>query len=298
MNARKKAASCAQAKQLDIVFYLSALGYEPAKIRNQDYWYLSPLREEKTPSFKVNRKLNRWYDHGLGKGGNLVDFAILYNNCTVKEFLQTLASIPSSHKPVYTPPANLTEHADNQIRIVAEKELTNSTLLRYLDHRRIPILIAKQFCREVTYEISSRIYYAIGFKNNSGGYEIRNAHFKGSSMPKDITTIVNHAEEVTVFEGFFDFLSFMAIVPIEGQISTDFTILNSVSLFEKARPFIEQYDVINLYLDRDRTGQNCSRHALSLSKKYKDRSSLYEHYKDVNEWVMHIGKSPDQSNNE
>ena len=293
MNVRKKAASCAQAKQLDIVLYLSALGHEPAKIRNQDYWYLSPLREEKTPSFKVNRKLNRWYDHGLGKGGNLVDFAILYNNCTVKEFLQTLASIPSSHKPVYIPSANLTEHADNQIRIVAEKELTNSTLLRYLDHRRIPILIAKQFCREITYEISSRIYYAIGFKNNSGGYEIRNAHFKGSSTPKDITTILSHAKEITVFEGFFDFLSFMAIVPIEGRISPDFTILNSVSLFEKARPFIEQYDVINLYLDRDKTGQNCSRHALSLSKKYKDKSSLYEHYKDVNEWVMHIGKSPD-----
>ena len=90
MDVRKKGASCAQARQLDIVSYLSALGYQPAKIRNHDYWYHSPLREEKTPSFKVNRKLNRWYDHGHGKGGNLVDFAILYNDCTVKEFLQTI----------------------------------------------------------------------------------------------------------------------------------------------------------------------------------------------------------------
>jgi len=31
------------------------------------YWYLSPLREEKEASFKVNRKKNVWYDHGIGK---------------------------------------------------------------------------------------------------------------------------------------------------------------------------------------------------------------------------------------
>jgi DNA primase len=77
MDFRKNGASCTEARQMDIVSYLSTLGYEPAKIRNFDYWYLSPLRSEKTPSFKVNRKLNLWYDHGIGKGGNVIDFAIL-----------------------------------------------------------------------------------------------------------------------------------------------------------------------------------------------------------------------------
>ena len=62
-----------EVKQLDIVDYLEKLGHRPQKIRNNDYWYLSPLREEKEPSFKVNRKLNVWYDHGLGKGGNIID---------------------------------------------------------------------------------------------------------------------------------------------------------------------------------------------------------------------------------
>ena len=36
-----------------MIDYLSKLGYQPAKIKNNDYWYLSPLREERTPSFKV-----------------------------------------------------------------------------------------------------------------------------------------------------------------------------------------------------------------------------------------------------
>jgi len=63
-----------EAKQIDLVDYLAALGHRPQKIRNKDYWYHSPLRDEKTASFKVNRSLNVWYDHGIGKGGNLIDF--------------------------------------------------------------------------------------------------------------------------------------------------------------------------------------------------------------------------------
>ncbi len=69
--------SLQEVKQLDMVEYLEKLGYQPRKIRNNDFWYLSPLRDEKTASFKVNRKLNAWYDFGLGQGGNIIDFCIL-----------------------------------------------------------------------------------------------------------------------------------------------------------------------------------------------------------------------------
>lgn len=54
---------------MDMIDYLKTLGFKPEKIRNNDYWYLSPLREEKTASFKVNRKLNAWYDHEVGREG-------------------------------------------------------------------------------------------------------------------------------------------------------------------------------------------------------------------------------------
>ena len=75
--------TCAAAKQLDLVDYLASLGHHPQKIRNQDYWYLSPLRDEKTASFKVNRHHNVWFDHGVGQGGNLLDFGIKYHKCTI-----------------------------------------------------------------------------------------------------------------------------------------------------------------------------------------------------------------------
>jgi DNA primase len=289
MNFREQQSlSLREAKEMDMVDYLSRLGYEPAKIRNADYWYLSPLRNEKTPSFKVNRRLNRWYDHGLGKGGNLIDFVILFQNCTIGEFLQKLNNDFSFRPPIIHGPEPL--KTEKKLNILQDLSISSFALLRYLEQRRISIDIADQFCREVRYESNDKIYYGIGFKNDSGGYEIRNPYFKASSSPKDITTIKNKAKEAIVFEGFFDFLSFMTIHKNQASGKNDFVILNSVSFFEKARPFMEQHESIRLYLDRDTTGQNYSQYALSLSDKYRDESRLYEHHKDFNDWVMNIGK--------
>ncbi len=59
--------NCEQANQVDLVEYFNSLRYRPKKIQAQDYWYLSPLREEKERSFKVNQNKNVWYDHGIGR---------------------------------------------------------------------------------------------------------------------------------------------------------------------------------------------------------------------------------------
>jgi len=288
---RKQKVSCEEARQIDMVSYLSSLGHEPTKIRFFDYWYLSPLRQEKTPSFKVNRKLNRWYDHGSGKGGNLIDFAILYNDCTVGEFLGNISYNFFLHQPAFLHVEHAKKEKEPCITVISEHSLTSFTLLRYLYQRRISVQTAERFCREVVYEINGRKYFAIGFKNNAGGYELRNPFFKGSSTPKDITTIKTGAKDVAVFEGFFDFLSFKTIHQNEAPAKSNILVLNSLSFFEKARPFLEQHDAINLYLDRDKSGQNSTRYALSLSTKYKDKSDLYKHYKDLNDWMMNIGKS-------
>lgn len=292
MNFSKQRLSIEEARQIDLIDYLSKLGYQAAKIRNHDHWYLSPLRKEKTPSFKVNKKLNRWYDHGLGKGGNMIDFAIQYHNCTVSELLQQLSNIFSFHKPTVQQSTEQTkESEESKIKIIKEGTLSSYPLFRYLQQRRIPIDLAERFCKEVKYELNGKEYFGIGFKNNSGGYEIRNPYFKASSSPKDITTFDNSAKEAAVFEGFTDFLSFMAIHQNQQQITSDFVILNSVSFFEKARPFMETHEGIRLYLDRDTTGQDYSQYALSLSNKYKDESHLYKLHKDLNDWLINFGKA-------
>ena len=64
-----------EVKQIRIADYLQSLGYTPVKQQGSSFWYKSPLREETDASFKVNTELNKWYDFGLGKGGNIIALA-------------------------------------------------------------------------------------------------------------------------------------------------------------------------------------------------------------------------------
>src|SRR5215203_4666128 len=99
--------NCEQANQFDLIEFLSKLGYQPNKVSGNNYWYLSPLRDEKNPSFKINRQKNCWYDHGLGTGGRLVDFVLRYFNCTVNEALQQISFFQQQKKiiaPAKKPP--------------------------------------------------------------------------------------------------------------------------------------------------------------------------------------------------
>jgi hypothetical protein len=286
--------NCAEANQIDLVKYLYALGYQPQKIRNNDYWYLSPLRDETQPSFKVNRKLNAWYDHGIGKGGNIIDFAVLYHNYTVIEVIKKLQEYLSFHPQTLTvqqPLANtqkLSEALEPTIKVIAAKPLTHPSLCRYLDDRKIPLEVATKYCHEVEFELNDKQYFAIGFENKSGGFELRNEHFKGSSSPKDVTLIEqNNSNNIAVFEGFFSFLSYQTFHQNNPAQLTNFLVLNSLSFFEKSREIMEQHQQINLYLDRDAAGLKHLQIALKWSKKYIDQSQLYQHHKDLNDYLVH-----------
>ena len=52
---------------------------------------------------------------------------------------------------------------------------------------------------------------------------------------------------------------------------------------------------VHLYLDNDKTGQKCTQQALNLDReKFKDERQLYQKYDDLNDWLVHIGKSQKQ----
>jgi hypothetical protein len=278
--------SCAQARQIDLVAYLALLGNYPQKVRNQDHWYISPLREEKTPSFKINSVLNLWYDHGNGKGGNLIDFGVSYFNCTVTALLKRLSSrqvLNFSFQPLSSDCKNNDTHR-SKILILGKRRLSAKLLFEYLQKRCIPNEIADRFCQEIDFELYDKKYSAIGFQNNAGGYEIRNPNFKSSSSPKDISIIDNHKDQLFVFEGFFSYRSFQTIHQYKNIDLTNFLVLNSLSFFQKNREIMEQHRRINLFLDRDETGFSATKQALKWSEKYFDESHRYNGFKDLNEF--------------
>ncbi len=279
-----------EAKEIDLVEYLSGLGYEPAEKRGNVYWYHSmlPGREEKTPSFKINRRMNRWYDWGDAKGGNLVDFGVFYYGCSVTEFLQKLGTGISAMRitmPVADHQQNLEE--DSKLTILGAGKISSLPLFKYLQTRCIPRTIADQYLSEVRYQIKDRNYYALGFKNDAGGYELRNAHFKGSSSPKDTTFIDNDSDTLCVFEGFFNFLSYRMMDLHKKDSEPNFLILNTTSFFKKSLTKMQAHKEVKLFLDNDKTGDKNIIKALAIDKlKFKDPRSFYSGYNDLNEWLI------------
>ena len=149
--------SIEEVRQVDIVDYLFKIGYSRSKIKDRGYWYLSPLSDEKKRSFKVNRRLYRWYDYGQGKGRNIIDFAILYNNCTVGEFLQQLSGNLSFQKPfIIHQEEKFIIQPENKINILLQRPICSLSLLRYLNKRRIPIDLAECYCKEIIYEVNGK----------------------------------------------------------------------------------------------------------------------------------------------
>lgn len=109
------------------------------------------------------------------------------------------------------------------------------------------------YCRQVRYEINGKSYFAIGFRNDAGGYELRSEHFKGGSTPKHITTINNGSNTILVFEGFMDFLFYLTLKE-NARSTCDTAVLNSVVNRPKALLFLECHAVVHTFLDNDDAG--------------------------------------------
>lgn len=176
-------------------------------------WYHSPLHSESTPSFKVNTNRKQWYDFGIGRGGSIIDFAILYYHTNdishvlkqIERESPTTAVIPisSCHQ----------QSSEPSFKDVETKPLTHFALEDYIRKRKVDIDICRQHCNETHYSLGNKRNFAIGFPNKSGGSELRNPFFKGCIPPKDVSVIrrEQHRSECSIFEGFMDYLSFLTM---------------------------------------------------------------------------------------
>ena len=290
-------------KQIKLQDFLAAIGCKPVKQYGVDLMYLSPLRAEKHASFKVNTELNKWYDFGIGRGGNIIALAgLLYNSSDVSYLIHQIErNAPSSVSgslPTVKPitPQNSFEH----LQVLP---ITHPALIKYLEERCIDIETARTVCKELHFDTRGKHYFGIGFPNIAGGYEIRNPFFKGCIAPKDISHF--YAEEPKnvcfVFEGFMDFLSFMTLKKKENPQNTglkqqDYMVLNSVTNIHKAKGSLLRYENVQCFLDNDETGRNAYLQlSKELGKPVTDASTLYNGYKDLNEYLCAESKHPEKA---
>lgn len=75
-------------ESVDILDYISQ--YTDFTEKNGEYWALSPLKDENTPSFSVRKETNSFFDFSSGIGGNVLTFIRYYDKCSMAEAVEKL----------------------------------------------------------------------------------------------------------------------------------------------------------------------------------------------------------------
>ena len=269
-------------KQIAITDYLQQQGYAPARVQGIHYWYYSPLRNESTPSFKVNTERNQWYDFGSGEHGDIIDLVCALHRCTISEAIRLLSGAKQVAHQEFSF-GGKRKFSERKLEILSAQPLSNPYLLHYLAARAIPLPVASAYCSEVLFQNMNRTYYAIGFANDALGWEIRNMYFKGCIAPKAITTIKRGTDCLQIFEGFMDFLSWQVLNP---SSSFDAIVLNSLALLPRIKEQIASYREVESFLDNDDAGHKSFAVLKQVFPQIVDGATRYPEHKDLNEWLV------------
>ena len=271
-----------QAKKIDLPVLMSRLGFQPVKMAKagKELWYLSPFRNEATPSFHTSHIGGKWIWNDFGdEGGNVIDFVMRLKNLNFKDALGFLRDMYQG--PLFDPPAKPKDELfsfqqqspsgssdDRQLEFIEAHEIRSPVIFSYLKDRGIPESLARVHLVEVKYrnakqQSRNKPYFAFGMQNQSGGYEIRAASndysFKSALIARDVSLI--HGREgqgasVNVFEGMTDFLSLLVLMGTE-KLKGDAIVMHSLSSFQRVVKIVEEggYNQINTFLDNNPAGQ-------------------------------------------
>ena len=276
--------NCKQANEnISIREILESFSLFPSKDNRRTAFYLAFDREEKTPSLSVNFEKNTAFDFGTGMKYDNVSLVQGIKKCSVSEALEYLIRFD------YSISTNQKIETDNfkpksGYQILDIKELEHPSLMEYLKSRKIDSL--KSELKEIHYELNGKNYFGLGFKNDSDGYEIRNPYIKLCLGKKDLTSIKNQSKTLRVFEGFADYLSFKILEKSLEKETSNYIILNSVTMISKVKNQLENYKNVELFLDNDRTGDSVTEILKKQNSNISDERFLFKNHKDLNEFLI------------
>jgi len=281
----KRKLTCQEARQIDLCQLIISKGGRLYRENETKATFYSPFRNERTPSFTVCKIRNRWKDWGIDKGGTTIDFIMELESCSVSTSLDILNDSSFRIHQYNGPPEKRKNALDKIVKITP---LIGSKMINYVMSRYVPIDIAKRYLSVAHVKWGGGVLKVLLFKSDSGGVELRFNEFKKSFGPKNITTIINHRKTVLVFEGFFNFLSYLAI--FNQEFTTDFIVLNSTGNLNKAMPVLSKYEHIELYLDNDPVGDSATKVLMCVFENAVDYRNLYKGYNDLNDYLKGFRK--------
>lgn len=272
------------AKSVSLIGLIKELGYTLEETSGY-YRMTSPFRSEGNPSFDIDkRKVDKWRDRGNGLHGDVLDFVKELFHLNTHDAINYLLEKKKISIPVYESVKRDTE----SIVILHSGDIISPYLIDYLSERRISLQTAKKWLVEIDIQFPygkrpDRVTKVLGFKSDSGGYEMRNKFMKICSSPKNVTTIIGNNHKITnVYEGFFSFLSHYqqmnSITPVY-----DCVILNSLSFLPQMISFWGQDKALNGYLDNDTAGDKATKLLESSITGFIDQRESYKDFNDLND---------------
>ncbi|MEZ4904338.1 MAG: CHC2 zinc finger domain-containing protein [Spirosomataceae bacterium] len=138
-----------KALSVSIVDYLATKGIEPVKAVGKEFVYLSPLRDDKNPSFFVNPTKNKFSDFTNEEHrGSVIRLVQLLEGCNFPQAVAKLLDFQGQPVKDY---ANLFLSATEIEKPIRQQTiilpLRNPVLLDYLEERGIPFLWAKRILK-------------------------------------------------------------------------------------------------------------------------------------------------------
>ncbi|MBS1529742.1 MAG: hypothetical protein JSU01_05515 [Bacteroidetes bacterium] len=278
-------------KAVALTGLLQKLGHNPVRTSGADLIYLGMLPGSGSrPAFAVNPELNVWYDHTLGKGGNLIDFAMAYWQSGFLDAFKKICALTGHNADIdSTAKSGRRRHAVRLPHYQVEyvKPLGNNFFIqKYLVGLGI-WEIAQSHLSEIYYFVEDekqrrKHFFAAGIQNELGSWEVQSLNFCGSLGHKAMTIIPGDTNRLAVFENFVNYLSWLVVEP---GCNCTVLILNTLTVIFAAARKAGEFEQVAVYLDRTEVGFKATSAFLTQAPGAYDASGNYKGYANYNEML-------------
>lgn len=275
--------------------FLSKLGHEHVRKSGKELIYHSPFREDRTPSFTVDDKQGKWYDHGRGIGGNIIDLGVLvFQYTSVKDVLRRINELYDGHDLGYLVEKRerlMQQQQQQKVHeVIRVKSLGhNHSIMAYLENRGVAdTAIRTGLVKEVYYDFilnngERRRYFGAGWQNHAGGWEVRSKFAKVCIECRDMLIKEGSTGVTNLFESMMDYLSALADKAVSFKDTT--LVMNGLGMEKRAIQYLRDNPAgtVNLFLDHGKGGDACTASLQDKIPNAIDRRSAFSGFADYNE---------------
>lgn len=280
-------------EQVSLTGLLARLGFQPAHTSGREIMYRNVLHEDrKKPSLCVNDNLGVWYDHGTGKGGNVIDFGLAFwPGLGMKDVCGKVYEVMQQAVPATV---SLLKHTRRKQRKTLVQpyfkidkvcELGKTPSIRQYLERRGIWQEAQGILQEVHYhsvhsKLQPRQFSAAGHRNDAGSWQVRNKYFKGCLGNKGLTLFPGDTRRMVIFKDIFDYLSWKHDYP---ELSDSVLMINSFKQLEPAIKVAMRYPYLTVYFDHSPDGRQSLRQFITELPYAADGTSAFQGHHDYSE---------------